>query len=417
MTTKRVVITGLGAVTPVGNDVRSMWASMMAMQSGAAEIKAFDASLFKTRFACEVKDFDISCWLDRKEARKLDRFTHFAVASAEEAFHDSGLEPNKEPRQRMGVIWGSGMGGLIDFETGFGEFITSNGTPHFNPFYIPKAIINIASGYLSLRYGLQGPCYGVASACASSGHAIAAAVDCIRLGRADVMLAGGSDADITYSGVGGFNALHALSTQNDHPASASCPFSRSRDGFVLGEGGACLVLEEYEHAVRRGATIYAELAGVGINADAYHMTAPEPTGQGAMEVMRLAIEDAGVTPADIDYINAHGTSTRLGDLAEIKAIQQLWGDDVYRLNISSTKSMMGHTLGAAAAIEAVTTIMALREGIVPPTINHAEDDADEEIDSRLNLTFNAPQKRDIRCAISNSFGFGGQNVCLLFKQI
>ncbi len=390
---------------------------MLSMQSGAAEIEAFDASLFKTRFACEVKDFDISRWLDRKEAHKLDRFAHFAVASADEAFRDSGLEPDKEFRQRIGVIWGSGMGGLMDFETGYGDFVTGDGTPRFNPFYIPKAIINMASGYLSLRYGLQGPCYGVASACASSGHAIAAAVDCIRLGRADVMLTGGSDADITYSGVGGFNALRALSVRNDSPATASRPFSRSRDGFVLGEGGACLVLEEYEHAVRRGAPVYAELAGVGINADAYHMTAPDPTGRGAAEVMRLAMEDAGVTPAGIDYINAHGTSTLLGDLAEIRAIQQVWGEDACRLNISSTKSMTGHTLGAAAAIEAVVAVMALREGVVPPTINHAGDDADEEIDSRLNLTFNVPRKRDMRCVLSNSFGFGGQNVCLLFKRI
>ena len=416
MELKRVVVTGMGALTPIGNDIASMWESMKAGKSGATEITAFDTTLYKTHFACEVKGFDISSLLDRKEARKLDRFAQFAVWTAKQALEDSGLKLEEENVERIGSIWASGMGGLMSMEEDAMAYGRGDGTPRFSPFYIPKSIINMGAGHISLVLGLKGINYGVASACSSSGHAIAAAFDAIRLGRADVIFSGGSDADVTYSGIGGFNSMHALSTRNDSPATASRPFSKSRDGFVLGEGAACLMLEEYEHAVKRGAKIYAELVGAGMNADAHHMTAPDPEGLGAARVMMEAIEDAGITPDKVDYINTHGTSTPLGDICEVKAIQNVWGEDAYRLNISSTKSMTGHMMGATGAVEAAATVLALRDGIVPPTINHEEGDEDENIDYRLNFTFNKAQKRDLRYALSNTFGFGGQNACLLFKK-
>jgi len=372
--------------------------------------------LYKTHFACEVKNFDPSALLDRKEARKLDRFAQFAVWTAKEALEDSGLRLEEENAERIGSIWASGMGGLISMEQDMAAYATGDGTPRFSPFYIPKAIINMGAGHISLMLGLKGINYGVASACSSSGHAIAAAFDAIRLGRNDIIFTGGSDADITYSGIGGFNSMHALSTRNDSPQTASRPFSKSRDGFVLGEGAGCLILEELEHAQKRGAKIYAELVGAGMNADAHHMTAPDPEGNGAARVMREAMQDAGITPDQVDYINTHGTSTQLGDVCELKAIQTVWGEDAYRLNLSATKSMTGHMMGATGAVEAVATVMALKDGIVPPTINHEEGDEDEQIDYKLNFTFNQAQKRDLRYALSNTFGFGGQNACLLFKK-
>ncbi|MBQ0076306.1 MAG: beta-ketoacyl-ACP synthase II [Bacteroidales bacterium] len=416
MELRRVVVTGMGVLTPIGNDVDSMWDAMKQGKSGAADITAFDTSLFKTHFACEVKGFNVDELLDRKEARKMDRFAQFAVWTAKQALIDSGLDLDNENRERIGSIWASGMGGLTSLEVDCMDYAKGDGTPRFSPFYIPKAIINMGAGHISLVLGLKGINYGVASACSSSGHAIASAFDAIRLGRADIIFSGGSDADVTYSGIGGFNSMHALSTRNDSPATASRPFSKSRDGFVLGEGAACLMLEEYEHAVKRGAKIYAELVGAGMNADAHHMTAPDPEGLGAARVMMEAIEDAGITPDKVDYINTHGTSTPLGDICEVKAIQNVWGEDAYRLNISSTKSMTGHMMGATGAVEAAATVLALRDGIVPPTINHEEGDEDENIDYRLNFTFNKAQKRDLRYALSNTFGFGGQNACLLFKK-
>ena len=416
MELKRVVVTGLGALTPVGNDVKSMWEAMKQGKSGCAPITSFDSEKYKTHFACEVKDFDISSLLDRKEARKMDRFAHFAVWTANEAIKDAGLDLEQENLERIGSIWASGMGGLHGIEEDLMPFGAGDGTPRFSPFYIPKAIINMGAGHISLTFGLKGINYGVASACSSSGHAIASAFDAIRLGRADIIVTGGSDADITYSGIGGFNSIHALSTRNDSPETASRPFSKSRDGFVLGEGAACLILEELEHAKARGAKIYAEMVGAGMNADAFHMTAPDSEGRGAARVMKEAMNDAGITPDKVDYINAHGTSTPLGDICELKAIQSVWGEDAYRLNISSTKSMTGHMMGASGAVEAVATVMAVKDGIVPPTINHEDGDEDENIDYRLNFTFNKAQQRDLRYALSNSFGFGGQNVCLLFKK-
>ena len=416
MELKRVVITGLGAISPLGNDVSANWSAMKAGKSGIDTITRFDHSACKTHFAGEVKDWDISSMLDRKEARKLDRYSQFAVYTAKQAFEDSRLDLEAEDKDRIGVIWGSGMGGILTLEEELMAFGKGDGTPRFNPFYIPKAILNMGAGQISLMFGLRGPSFATASACASSACAIADAYNIIRLGKADVMVTGGSDADITWSGIGGFNSMHAISTRNDSPATASRPFSKSRDGFVLSEGGACLILEEYEHAVARGAHIYAEMSGAGLNADAFHLTAPDPEGNGAAKVMKLAMEDGGVQPADVDYINTHGTSTPLGDIAEIKAIQRVWGEDAYRLNISSTKSMTGHLVGASGAIEAVATVMALYDGIVPPTINHEDDDCDENIDYRLNFTFNRAQQRSLRYALSNTFGFGGHNVSLLFKK-
>lgn len=416
MQLKRVVITGLGALTPVGKSAPETWRALVNGENGIAPITAFDASQYKTQFAGEVKGFDPTTVIDKKEARKMDRFTQFSVCVADEALRDSGLDLEKEDRTRVGVIWGSGMGGLLTIEEQIIDFAKGDGVPRFNPFMIPKAIPSIAAGQISIRFGLGGLSFSVSTACSSSSHAVASAFDQLRLGHADILLTGGADADVTYSGVGGFSSMHALSTNNEHPETASRPFSKSRDGFVLGEGAACLILEEYEHAKVRGAKIYAEMVGEGMTSDAYHMTAPDPDGKGAERVMRLAIKDAGLQPEDIDYINTHGTSTPLGDVTELKAIQRVFGDHVYDMNLDSTKSMTGHLIGAAGAVEALACIMALKEGIIPPTINHDPEDLDENIDYRINFTFDKAQKRDIRYALSNTFGFGGHNACLLFKK-
>ena len=416
MQLKRVVITGLGALTPVGKSAPETWRALVNGENGIAPITAFDASQYKTQFAGEVKGFDPTTVIDKKEARKMDRFTQFSVCVADEALRDSGLDLEKEDRTRVGVIWGSGMGGLLTIEEQIIDFAKGDGVPRFNPFMIPKAIPSIAAGQISIRFGLGGLSFSVSTACSSSSHAVASAFDQLRLGHADILLTGGADADVTYSGVGGFSSMHALSTNNEHPETASRPFSKSRDGFVLGEGAACLILEEYEHAKARGAKIYAEMVGEGMTSDAYHMTAPDPDGKGAERVMRLAIKDAGLQPEDIDYINTHGTSTPLGDVTELKAIQRVFGDHVYDMNLDSTKSMTGHLIGAAGAVEALACIMALKEGIIPPTLKHDPEDLDENIDYRINFTFDKAQKRDIRYALSNTFGFGGHNACLLFKK-
>ena len=416
MELKRVVITGLGAVTPVGNSAPETWQALISGANGIAPITAFDATNFKTHFAGEVKNFDPSAVIDRKEARKMDRYSQFSVCVADEALKDSGLDLEKEDRSRVGVIWGSGMGGLQSTESEIIDFAKGDGVPRFNPFMIPKAIPSIAAGLISIRFGLGGPSYSVSTACSSSSHAVGSAFDQIRLGHADVLLTGGADADVTYTGIGGFNSLHALSTRNDSPTTASRPFSKSRDGFVLGEGAACLIMEEYEHAKARGAKIYAEIIGVGMTSDAYHMTAPDPEGKGAERVMRMALKDACVAPELIDYVNTHGTSTPLGDVTEVKAIQRVFGEHVYDMNLDSTKSMTGHLIGATGAVEAMACIMALKDGIIPPTINHDPEDADEEIDYRINFTFDKAQKRNIRYALSNTFGFGGHNACLIFKK-
>ena len=416
MQLKRVVITGLGALTPVGNSAPETWRALVNGENGIAPITAFDASQYKTRFAGEVKGFDPTTVIDKKEARKMDRFAQFSVCVADEALRDSGLDLEQEDRSRVGVIWGSGMGGLLTTEEQIIDFAKGDGVPRFNPFMIPKAIPSIAAGHISIRFGLGGLSFSVSTACSSSSHAVASAFDQIRLGHADVLLTGGADADVTYSGIGGFSSMHALSTNNEHPETASRPFSKSRDGFVLGEGAACLILEEYEHAKARGAKIYAEMVGEGMTSDAYHMTAPDPDGKGAERVMRLAIKDAGLQPEDIDYINTHGTSTPLGDVTELKAIQRVFGDHVYDMNLDSTKSMTGHLIGATGAVEAMACVMALKDGIIPPTINHDPEDLDENIDYRMNFTFDKAQKRDIRYALSNTFGFGGHNACLLFKK-
>ena len=416
MQLKRVVITGLGALTPVGNSAPETWRALVNGENGIAPITAFDASQYKTQFAGEVKGFDPTTVIDKKEARKMDRFAQFSVCVADEALRDSGLDLEQEDRSRVGVIWGSGMGGLLTTEEEIIDFAKGDGVPRFNPFMIPKAIPSIAAGHISIRFGLGGLSFSVSTACSSSSHAVASAFDQIRLGHADVLLTGGADADVTYSGIGGFSSMHALSTNNEHPETASRPFSKSRDGFVLGEGAACLILEEYEHAKARGAKIYAEMVGEGMTSDAYHMTAPDPDGKGAERVMRLAIKDAGLQPEDIDYINTHGTSTPLGDVTELKAIQRVFGDHVYDMNLDSTKSMTGHLIGATGAVEAMACVMALKDGIIPPTINHDPEDLDENIDYRMNFTFDKAQKRDIRYALSNTFGFGGHNACLLFKK-
>ncbi|MCR5049867.1 MAG: beta-ketoacyl-ACP synthase II [Paludibacteraceae bacterium] len=416
MQLKRVVITGIGALTPLGNSAPDTWRSLVEGVSGVAKITTFDTSLFKTQFASEVKGFDPTIIIDRKEARKMDRYAQFSVCVADEALKDSGLDLEKEDRSRVGVVWGSGMGGLQSLEEEVILFAEGDGTPRFNPFMIPKAIPSIAAGQISIRFGLGGPSFSVSTACSSSSHAVGSAFDQLRLGHADVILTGGADADITPAGIGGFNSLHALSTRNDSPSTASRPFSKSRDGFVLGEGAACLILEEYEHAKARGAKIYAEMVGEGMTSDAYHMTAPDPDGKGAERVMRLALKDAGLQPGDIDYINTHGTSTPLGDVTELKAIQRVFGDHAYDMNLDSTKSMTGHLIGATGAVEAMACVMALKDGIIPPTINHDPEDLDEQIDYRLNFTFDKAQKRDIRYALSNTFGFGGHNACLIFKK-
>lgn len=403
-------------MTPVGNSAPDTWRALVAGKNGVAPITAFDPSLFKTQFAGEVKDFDPESVIDRKEARKMDRYTQFSVCVADEALKDSGLDLEQEDRSRVGVIWGSGMGGLFSMESEIMDFAKGDGVPRFNPFMIPKAIPSIAAGQISIRFGLGGPSYSVATACSSSSHAVASAFDQIRLGHAEVLLTGGADADVTQAGIGGFNSLHALSTRNDSPSTASRPFSKSRDGFVLGEGAACLILEEYEHACARGAKIYAEMVGVGMTSDAYHMTAPDPEGKGAERVMRQALRDAGLQPEQVEFINTHGTSTPLGDVTEVKAIQRVFGEHVYEMNLDSTKSMTGHMIGATGAVEALACIMALKDGIIPPTINHNPEDVDENIDYRINFTFDKAQKRNIHYAMSNTFGFGGHNACLVFKK-
>lgn len=413
MELKRVVVTGLGALTPLGNDVQSYWEGLKNGVSGAAPITRFDASKFKTRFACEVKNFNLEDHFERKEGRKIDRYAHLAIVAATQAVQHSELNLEKINLDRAGVIWGSGIGGLETFQQEVLEFAKGDGTPRFNPFFIPKMIADIAPGHISIKFGFRGPNFATVSACASSTHAIIDAFNYIRLGKADIMVSGGSEAAVNAAGVGGFNALQALSTRNDSPQTASRPFDKDRDGFVLGEGAAAMILEEYEHAIARGAKIYAEVAGGGLSADAYHITAPHPEGLGANNVMRMALEDAHMQPSDIDYINVHGTSTPLGDKAETTAIKKVFGDHAYKLNISSTKSMTGHLLGAAGAIEALACILAMEHSIVPPTINHFTDDP--ELDNKLNLTFNKAQEKKIRAALTNTFGFGGHNASIIFK--
>jgi 3-oxoacyl-[acyl-carrier-protein] synthase II len=410
---RRVVVTGLGALTPLGNTVQEYWQGLISGRSGAAPITKFDASRFRTRFAAEVKGFDPENHMDRKEARKMDPYTHYAMVTAEEAYQDAGLEGYPIDGERAGVIWGSGIGGMYTVYHEFKAFFESDGTPKFNPFFVPKMISDIAAGYLSIRYGFHGPNYTTVSACASSNNAIIDAFNYIRWGVADLFITGGSEAAINEPGVAGFNAMKALSERNDDPTTASRPFDLDRDGFVLGEGGAALVLESLDHALARGAKIYAEIGGAGLSADAHHITAPHPEGLGATLVMKNALRDSGLSPADLDYINVHGTSTPLGDLSEIKAIQNVFGDDAFRLNVSSTKSMTGHLLGAAGAVEAIASIKAICEGIIPPTINHFTDDP--AFDAGINLTFNKAQTRQVRAALSNTFGFGGHNTSVVFK--
>jgi len=417
MELKRVVVTGLGAITPLGNTVAEFWDGLMQGKSGAGPITYFDSYLFKTHFACEVKGFDVNQYLERKEARKMDRYTQYAVAVAKQAVEDAGLDMEKEDLNRIGVIFGSGIGGIHAFEEEIGYYYQHlDQGPKFNPFFIPKMISDIAAGQISILYGFHGPNYSVASACATSSNAIADAFNLIRLGKANIIVTGGAEAAISAGGVGGFNAMHAISTRNDSPETASRPFSGSRDGFVMGEGAGCLILEDLDHAKARGAKIYAEVIGAGMSADAYHLTASHPEGLGAKLVMRNAIEDAGIQPDEVDYINVHGTSTPVGDISEVKAITEVFGEHAYKLNISSTKSMTGHMLGAAGAAEAIVCILAIKNDVVPPTINHEEDDKDENIDYNLNFTFNKPQKREVRVALSNTFGFGGHNACLLLRK-
>jgi 3-oxoacyl-[acyl-carrier-protein] synthase II len=415
MELKRVVVTGIGALTPLGNSVPEFWRNLLDGVSGADIITHFDASKFKTQFACEVKNFQIENYLDKKEARKLDPFVHYALASTDEAVKDANIDFDNLDRDRAGVIWGSGIGGLRTFIDEVTNFNAGDGTPRFNPFFIPKMIIDIAPGHISIKYGLRGPNFATVSACASSTNAIIDGFNYIRLGMADMIIAGGSEASVNEAAVGGFNAMHALSTRNDSPKTASRPFDLDREGFVLGEGAATLILEEYEHAKRRGAKIYAELAGGGLSADANHITAPHPEGLGAKNVMKNAMRDAGMVPEDLDYINVHGTSTPLGDISETKAIISCFGEHAYNLNISSTKSMTGHLLGAAGALEAIASILSVQNDIIPPTINHFTDDP--QFDPRLNLTFNKAQKRVVRAALSNTFGFGGHNASVIFKKV
>lgn len=411
---KRVVVTGLGALTPIGNTVSDYWNGLINGVSGAALIKSFDTEKFKTKFACEVKGFDADGFLGRKDARKLDPFVQYALFSTEEAVKDAGLDFSRLDTSRIGVIWGSGIGGLKTFLDEVTAFAKGDGSPRFNPFFIPKMIADIAPGHISIKYGLRGPNFTTVSACASSNNSLIDSFNYIRLGKANMFISGGSEAIINEAGIGGFNAMHALSTRNDDPATASRPFDLDRDGFVAGEGAGTIILEELEHAKARGAKIYAEMMGGGMSADAYHMTAPHPDGLGAAFVMRAALEDANLTPADIDYVNVHGTSTPIGDPQEIKAIQDVFSDDIYRINISSTKSMTGHLLGAAGAVEAIASILALKHGIIPPTINHFTDDP--AFDPKINFTFNTAQKRDINIVQSNGFGFGGHNASVIFKK-
>lgn len=414
MELKRVVVTGMGALTPIGNTLSEYWEGLLNGTSGAAIIKQFDASLFKTQFACELKNFNVEDFIDRKEARKLDPFAQYAIVSSSEAMADSAILDSNPNLDRIGVIWGSGIGGLKTFQDEAENFFGGDGTPRFNPFFIPKMIADIAAGHISIKYGLRGPNYATVSACASSTNAIIDAFNLIRLGKADAIVTGGSEACVNQMGMGGFNALKALSTRNDSPETASRPFDLDRDGFVLGEGSGALILEEYNHAINRGAKIYAEVIGGGMSGDAYHMTAPHPEGLGAKNTMISALEDAEINPSDVDYVNVHGTSTPLGDIAEVKAIQQVFGEHAYKLNISSTKSMTGHLLGAAGAIEAIASIMAVKHDIVPPTINHFTDDP--ELDTKLNFTFNKPEKRTVNVALSNTFGFGGHNTTVIVKK-
>ena len=415
MTLRRVVVTGMGALTPIGNDLNSYWNGLISGSSGCADITHFDASEFKTKFACELKGFDPSDHFEKKEFRRYDRFTQYGIVAASESVKDSRLLESNPNFDRIGVIWGSGIGGLETFQNEVLNFSEGNGTPRFNPFMIPKMIPDIASGLIAMKYGFQGPNYATVSACASSSNALIDALTYIRVGYADAIVAGGSEAPVTIAGVGGFNAMHALSTRNDDPNTASRPFDRDRDGFVLGEGAGSLIIEEYEHAVNRGAKIYAELIGGGLSCDAYHMTAPHPDGRGAIKVMKNCLSDANLKTSDIDLINMHGTSTPLGDVAESKAITQVFQDDAYKLNINSTKSMTGHLLGAAGAVEAISCILAMKHGIIPPTINHFNDD--DNIDPKLNFTFSSAQKRSVNIAMSNTFGFGGHNACVIFKKI
>nr|WP_319401373.1 beta-ketoacyl-ACP synthase II [uncultured Carboxylicivirga sp.] len=415
MELKRVVVTGLGAITPIGNTVEEYWNSLINGVSGCAPITHFDASKFKTQFACEVKGYNANDFFDRKEARKLDLYAQYAMVAASQAVTDSGVDPEKVDVDRVGVIWGAGIGGLLTFLQEVTGFAQGDGTPRFSPFFIPKMIADIAPGHISMKYGFRGPNFGTVSACASSTNAIGEAYNLIRLGKADMFVTGGSEAAINQAGVGGFNSMQALSTRNDDPTTASRPFDKGRDGFVMGEGGASLIIEEYEHAIKRGAKIYCEIVGTGMTADAYHLTAPHPEGLGAKKVMENALSDNGIDPKEIGYINVHGTATPRGDIAETKAIKEVFGDHAYDLNISSTKSMTGHLLGAAGAVESIACILAINNGIIPPTINHFEDDP--EIDSKLNFTFGKAQKREIKAALSNTFGFGGHNASVVFKAL
>ena len=415
MVLRRVVVTGLGALTPIGNNIQEFWDGLINGVSGAAPITYFDASKFRTQFACEVKNFNVEDFIERKEARKMDRYAQYAMVASDEAIKDAGFDLEKLDKDRAGVIWGSGIGGLETFQIEVLNFAAGDGTPKFNPFFIPKMIADIAGGHISMKYGLRGPNFTTVSACASSTNAIIDAFNYIRLGHADVIVTGGSEAAVTIAGMGGFNAMHALSTRNDDPKTASRPMDKNRDGFVLGEGAGALVLEEYEHAVARGATIYCEIGGGGMSADAYHITAPHPEGMGAKNVMLNCLRDAGLQPTDVDGVNMHGTSTPLGDIGESKAILHVFGEHAYTMNLNSTKSMTGHLLGATGAVEAISCILSLKHGIVPPTINHFTDD--ENIDSKLNFTFNTAQKRDVKVLMSNTFGFGGHNACILVKKL
>ncbi|EMY80174.1 beta-ketoacyl-ACP synthase II [Psychroflexus gondwanensis] len=415
MELKRVVVTGLGALTPIGNNISEYWEGLKHGKSGAAPITYFDTSLFKTKFACEIKNFDAKDYFDRKEVRRLDRFAQYALVASDEAILDSGVDLNIVDKYRIGVIWGAGIGGLETFQNEVIDFANGDGTPRFNPFFIPKMIADIAPGNISIKHGFMGPNYATVSACASSANAMIDALNYIRLGYSDIMVTGGSEAAVTQAGMGGFNSMHALSTRNDDPQKASRPFDANRDGFVLGEGAGALILEEYEHAKARGAKIYAEVVGGGMSSDAYHMTAPHPEGIGVIAVMKNCLENSGLKPEDVDTINTHGTSTPLGDVAELKAIKHVFGDHAKNININSTKSMTGHLLGAAGAVEAIASILAMQNSLVPPTINH--ETADENIDSELNLTLNKPQERKIKVAMSNTFGFGGHNACVAFKSM
>lgn len=414
MKLRRVVITGMGALTPIGNGLEQYWKGLEEGKSGAAPITYFDTEHFKTKFACELKDFNVEDYIDRREARRMDPFTQYAMITSQEAVEHSGLDLDKINKDRVGVIWGSGIGGIKTFEEEVTKYATGNGAPRFNPFFIPKMIVDICSGHISMKYGFRGPNFVTVSACASSTNAMVDAFTYIRLNKADVMVTGGSEAAVTAAGIGGFNAMKALSQRNDDPQTASRPFDKERDGFVMGEGSGALIFEELEHALARGAKIYAEVIGGGMTADAHHLTAPHPEGLGAKNVMLAAFADAEIKPEDVDYINVHGTSTPLGDVAEVKAIEQVFGEHAFNLNISSTKSMTGHLLGSAGAIEAIACVFALEKQIIPPTINHFTDD--ERFDKRLNLTFNKAQKREVKVALSNTFGFGGHNCSVLLKK-